>query len=305
MATKIAKNLKKAALNYDLYLLVIPAIVYYIIFYYWPMYGVQIAFRNFIPTLGITHSPWVGLLHFRKFFSSFFFSKLLMNTIGLSLYSLIAGFPVPIILSLMINEIKSRNLNKLFQMGTYAPHFISTVVLVSMMILFTSPQTGIINTLLGGIGVDPINFMAEPKWFKTIYVLSGIWQNAGWNSIIYIAALSNIDIQLYEAAKIDGATAWQCIKHINIPGILPTIVILFILNSGQIMNVGFEKVFLMQNSLNMSASDVISTYVYRIGLIGGQFSFSSAVGLFNSVINFILLIFVNRVANRINETSLW
>lgn len=303
--SKLSRFLKPFRKNWELYVIISPVILYYIIFEYFPMYGVQIAFKNFIATKGIWGSPWVGFRHFERFFDSYYFWRLIKNTLGISLYQLAVGFPAPIILALMINEVRMKYFRKFVQTVTYAPHFLSTVVLVGMLLMFLSPQSGLVNQIIVFFGGEPIAFMSEPKWFKTIYVLSGVWQQMGWSSIIYLAALAGIDPQLHEAAKVDGATRLQRIWHVNLPGILPTIVILLILNVGSIMGVGFEKVFLMQNSLNMEASDVIATYVYRSGILGAQYSFSAAVGLFNAVINFILLVLVNFTARKLNETSLW
>lgn len=291
--------------HWQLYLLIAPVLVYFLIFHYLPMYGVQIAFKDFIGTKGIWGSPWVGWKHFERFFDSFFFWRLLKNTIGISLYELAVGFPIPIVLALMINEVRSSPFRRFVQTVTYAPHFLSTVVLVGMVVIFLSPTTGIVNQAIEAFGGQPTYFMTEPNWFKSIYVFSGVWQQMGWSSIIYLAALSGIDPQLHEAARVDGASRLRRIWHINLPGIRPTIIILLILNVGSVMGVGFEKVFLMQNSLNMEASDVISTYVYRSGILGSQYSFASAVGLFNSVVNFMLLVMVNRMARRLNQTSLW
>lgn len=304
--TNISKIISKKILpNWELYLFIIPSLIYFIVFHYAPMYGVQIAFKDFIASKGIWGSPWVGFEHFQRFFNSYYFWMLIKNTVGINLYSLAVGFPVPIILALMLNEAKDGLFKRTVQTVTYAPHFISTVVMVGMIIAFLSPSTGIVNKLIKALGGEPIAFMQEPQWFKTIYVFSGVWQDAGWGSIIYLAALAGIDPQLHEAAIMDGATRIQRIWHINIPGILPTVVILLILRTGSIMNIGFEKVFLMQNPLNMDTSDVISTYVYRSGLIQSQYSFSAAVGLFNSIINFDLLVLINSIARRVSETSLW
>ncbi|RAV06502.1 sugar ABC transporter permease [Paenibacillus sp. YN15] len=291
--------------HWQLYALIAPVLLYFLVFHYWPMYGVQIAFKDFIGTKGIWDSPWVGLKHFERFFDSYFFWRILRNTLGISLYELAAGFPIPIILALMINEVRQRRFQKFVQIVTYAPHFLSTVVLVGIIVMFLSPNTGIVNTAIEALGGSKVYFMTKPSWFKSIYVWSGVWQQMGWNSIIYLAALSGIDPQLHEAARVDGASRLQRIWHVNLPGIRPTIVILFILNAGSLMGVGFEKVFLMQNSLNKEASEVISTYVYQSGILGSQYSFASAVGLFNSVVNFILLVLVNRVARYVNQTSLW
>ncbi|MCG7409018.1 ABC transporter permease subunit [Paenibacillus sp. ACRRX] len=291
--------------NWQLYLLILPVVVYYIVFHYLPMYGIQIAFKDFIANKGIWDSPWVGFKHFERFFNSFYFERLLSNTILISLYTLALSFPIPIILALMLNEVKAEGFKKLVQTITYAPHFLSVVVIVGMLFIFLNPSTGIINHMIVAFGGEPITFMTSPAWFKTLYVLSDVWQTMGWSSIIYLASLSGVDQQLHEAATIDGASKLQRIWHINLPTIAPTIVILLILNLGSVMSVGFEKVFLMQNSLNMSSSDIISTYVYRTGILDAQYSFSAAVGLFNAVVNFALLILVNYIARRVNETSLW
>ena len=283
----------------------IPTLVFFIIFLYFPMYGVQIAFKNYMPSKSIWGSSWVGFEHFLRFFRSYNFIGLLKNTLGLSIYQLAANFPLPIILALMLNEVRNKTFRKSVQMVTYAPHFISTVVLVGMLTVFLSPQSGIVNQAIKMLGGEPVAFLSKPEYFKTIYVLSGLWQSAGWNSIIYIAALSGIDPQLHEAATVDGASKVKRIWHIDIPGIMPTMIIMLIMNTGSIMNIGFEKVFLMQNDLNIVSSDVISTYVYRVGLVGGEYSFSAAVGLFNSVVNCILLVTVNAISRRVSETSLW
>lgn len=299
------KILRKIRKNWDLYLLIIPIIAYFIIFKYIPMYGLQIAFKDFIAVDGIFNSPWVGLEHFERFFQSFYFERLLSNTLLIGLYELAVGFPIPIILALMINEVKNKYFKSFIQTITYAPHFLSVVVVVGILYLFLSPQTGIINQLIVILGGEPIYFMAEPAWFKTIFVFSGVWQNMGWSSIIYLAALSAIDPQLQEAAKIDGASRLQRIWHINLPSIKPTIIIMLILQCGSILGVGFEKVFLMQNSLNMSASDVISTHIYRTGILGADYSYSTAIGLFESFVNLIILLLVNYTARKVNKVSLW
>lgn len=291
--------------HWQLYLLIAPVLLYFIVFHYWPMYGVQIAFKNFIATKGIWASPWVGLKHFERFFDSYYFWRLIRNTLGISLYELAVGFPIPILLALMVNEVRHRSFKRFVQTVTYAPHFLSTVVIVGMLMMFLSPTNGIVNIIIRALGGESVFFMTKPEWFKSIYVLSGVWQQMGWSSIIYLAALAGIDPQLHEAARVDGASRLQRIWHVNLPGIRPTIVILLILNIGTIMGVGFEKVFLMQNSLNQESSDVISTYVYRSGILGAQYSFSAAVGLFNSLVNFILLLSVNRIARKVNQVSLW
>lgn len=290
--------------NWDLYLLVLPVVVYFLIFKYYPMYGVQIAFKDFIASEGIWGSPWVGWEHFIRFFESFYFERLIGNTIGLSLYNLVIGFPIPIILALLINEIRYKKAKGFVQTVTYAPHFLSTVVIVGMLFLLLSPN-GLVNQILGLLGISEIAFMTSPEWFKTTYVFSDVWQQMGWSSIIYLAALAGIDPQLHEAAKIDGASRLRRIWHVNLPGIRSTIIILLILQTGSIVSVGFEKVFLMQNQLNMEASDVIATHIYRTGIAGAQYSYSAAIGLFESAINFFILIFVNYTAKKTSQTSLW
>lgn len=291
--------------NWELYLFIAPAFLYFVIFHYGPMYGIQIAFKNFIPTLGVTGSPWVGFDHFVRFFNSYYFWDLLWNTLSISLYELAIGFPLPIILALAFNEVRDSFFKRTVQTVTYAPHFISVVVMSGMIITFLSPSSGMIVNLVEGLGFQAPQFLTDPAWFKTVYVLSGVWQSTGWGTIIYLAALSGVDPQLHEAAVVDGASRFKRILHINIPAIIPTITILLILNMGSILGVGFEKILLLQNPLNMGSSDVISTFVYRSGLVDAQYSFSTAVGLFNSVVNAILLIAVNQIARRTSENSLW
>lgn len=283
----------------------LPVLAYFIIFHYIPMYGVQIAFKDFIANKGIMGSPWVGFEHFERFFDSFYFWRIIKNTLGIGIYELVVGFPIPIILALMIHELRTGKFRKFVQTVTYMPHFLSTIVMVGMIMMFLSPASGLINVVILLFGGEPISFMTEPGWFKSIYVWSGVWQTMGWSSIIYIAALAGIDPQLHEAARVDGASRLCRIWHINLPGIAPTIIVLLILNMGSILGVGFEKVFLMQNDLNMESSDVISTNVYRSGILGAQYSFSAAVGLFNSVVNFIMLLIVNRIARKVSSSSLW
>ena len=297
--------LKQMKANYFLYLFLLPATAYLLIFCYGPMYGIQIAFKDFYAYLGIEGSPWVGLKHFENFFRSPRFGALLQNTLTLSFYSLLAGFPLPIILALLLNYTPKQGLKKFAQTASYAPHFISTVVLVGMLNVFFSPRSGFVNTILGWFGSQPVFFLGDPKWFKHMYVWSGVWQSTGWGSIIYLAALAGVSPELHEAAIIDGANKLQRIWNIDIPTIMPTMVILLVMNFGSIMNVGYEKVFLMQNDLNMSASEIISTYTYKIGLQGAQYSYSTAIGLFNNIINFVMLVVVNRVARGLSGSSLW
>ncbi|MCR2820066.1 ABC transporter permease [Lederbergia panacisoli] len=298
-------KIKKILQNWELYIFILPAFLYFFIFHYIPMYGIQIAFRDYIPTLGFTGSEWVGLKHFLRFFDSYYFWDLLKNTLGISVYELIVGFPLPIILALLLNEAKDGLYKRTVQTVTYAPHFISVVVLSGMIIAFLSPTTGILNHALQFLGFEPISFMTDPKWFKTVYVLSGVWQSTGWGTIIYLAALSGVDAEQHEAAIMDGATRLQRLRHINIPTIVPTMIILLIMSLGNIMALGFEKILLLQNPLNLESSNVIATFVYQAGLLDAQYSFAAAVGLFNSVINAILLVVVNQIARKTSETSLW
>lgn len=301
----IAKTMQGIVRNYQLYILILPAFVYFFIFCYLPMYGVQIAFKDFIANLGIWGSPWVGLKHFERFFNSFNFLLLLKNTLGISIYSLVAGFPMPIILALLLNEIKSGPFKKIVQTVTYAPNFISLVVMVGMLITFFSSSNGLVNILLSKVGMEPVAWLSKGEYFKSLYVWSGVWQSTGWGSIIYLAVLAGVDPQMHEAAIIDGASRIKRMWHINLPSIMPTIIIMLILSTGSLMNVGYEKIYLMQNPLILDTSEVISTYTYKVGLLNSQYSFSAAVGLFNSVINLIILLIVNAISSKISETSLW
>ena len=286
------------------YLLLLPAVAYVILFCYTPMYGLQIAFKDYKGALGIAGSRWVGLKHFRSFFSSYNFLQLLRNTLALSLYSLAAGFPLPILLALLLNETKSR-FKRFSQTVLYAPHFISMVVMVGMLNTLFSPSMGVINTLREALGMERYYYMAQPSAFRHLYVWSGVWQNIGWDAVIYLAALSAVDPSLHEAAMIDGASRIQRITHINLPTILPTIVILFIMAVGRVASVGYEKVYLLQNDLNVDVSEVISTYVYKRGVLNSNYSFSTAVGLFNNVVNIALLLMANFISRRLGETSLF
>jgi putative aldouronate transport system permease protein len=297
--------LARAMRSWQLYAFLLPTLLYFGIFHYGPLYGAQIAFRDFLGALGIWGSPWVGFANFSRFFKSAYFVNLITNTLSLSLLTLVFSFPVPVIFALLLNQLGNQRYKRIVQTASYAPHFISTVVFVGMLFLFSSPSVGIINVLVSSLGGPKIYYMGSVAWFRPVYVLSDIWQETGWGAIIYLAALSGINPELYEAATIDGATKFQRIRHIDIPAILPTVTILLVLRVGVIMSVGFEKAFLMQNALNLEQSEIISTYVYKVGLLGAQFSFGSAVGLFNSVANLILLLVVNRVARAIGGTSLW
>lgn len=269
------------------------------------MYGVQIAFKDFMAGLGIEGSKWVGLKHYDRFFSLYSCWSLIGNTLSLSLYSLLAGFPLPILLALLLNEMRNKRMKKLVQTVSYAPHFISTVVLVSMVTMFGNAHYGIFNKIRELFGMEAISFMGMRDWFRHLYVWSGVWQNIGWNAIVFLSALTAIDPQLHESAMIDGASRMQRIWHINIPCILPTVMMMLILQTGSLMSVGFEKVYLMQNDVNLDVSEVISTYVYKIGLVQAQFSFSTAVGLMNSVVNCIMLLLVNTISRKLTDTGLF
>lgn len=264
-----------------------------------------IAFKDYKPYLGYWESPFVGFGNFIRFFNSNKFGQVLPNTIILSFYSLIAGFPFPIILALCLNYLPSARIKKLVQNITYAPYFISTVVLVSMLTIFFSQSSGLVNNIRDLFGLERLLFMGDPKAFRHLYVWSGVWQSIGWNSIIYFASLSNVDESLHEAAIVDGATILQRIRYIDLPSIRPVIVTLFIMNTGKLMSIGFEKAYLMQNSLNMDTSEIISTYVYKIGLLNQQYSYSTAINLFNSVINLILMFSVNTLSKKLSDTSIW
>jgi len=293
--------------NWQLYLILVPTVVYFVVFRYLPMVGIQIAFRDYAPPLGYLGSPFVGLKHFTRFFNSYFLGRLISNTLLLSFGMLLFSFPIPIILALTLNEVRLRSVKKLAQTITYAPHFLSTVVIVGLLGSLTNTRNGVLNLLLVNAGIisEPIAFMSQAQWFRPLYIFSGIWQESGWNAVIYMAALSAVDVQLYEAARVDGAGRLRSIWHITIPSILPTMITLLILNSGKVMNIGYEKVLLMQNPLNMASSDVITTYVYQTGLLKGQFSYATAVGLFNSVVNTLLIVCVNFISRRLSDTSLW
>lgn len=297
--------LRQVRKHWQLYLLVLPAFLYIIIFAYKPMSGILIAFQDYSLKKGIWGSEWVGFENFLRLFRSYWFPVILKNTLGISVLSLLIGFPFPIILALAANELRSGRTKKVFQTVSYAPHFISTVVICGMITLFLHPDTGIISMGLQALGMEPVYFMQKASLFKWVYVLSDVWQNSGWGAVIYFAALSGVDRELLEAAQIDGANRFQRIRYINFPVLVPTIVIMFILQCGQLLSVGYEKVYLLQNSTNLSGAEVISTYVYKMGLIDKDFAFSTAAGLFNSVVNAIILIVVNTISRKVSESSLW
>ena len=296
---------QRIVVNWRLYLLLVPVLAYFLLFHYLPMYGITLAFKQYDARLSIFGNDWVGLKYFKQFFNAYGTWNIIKNTLVLSIYGIVAGFPVPIIMSLMLNEVRNKRFKKLVQTVTYAPHFISTVVFVSMITTFLNPSSGIINILIQRLGGTPVHFMQYSEYFNTIYVLSGVWQEAGWGFIIYIAALSSVDPELYEAGYIDGMNKLQKIIHIDFIAIRPTICIMLILSAGGVMSVGFEKVWLMQNNLNISSSQVISTYVYNVGLMNNKFSYATAIGLFNSVVNFIMLVIVNTTVRKLGGSSLW
>ena len=288
----------------SLYLLMLTSVIIFLLFTYYPMYGVIIAFKNFTPADGIFGSEWVGLQNFIQYFNSYQFGLTIRNTIVISLYTILVTFPLPIALALMCNQIRAKKFKKFFQVSTYLPHFISTVVMCGMLILFLSPSTGIISKLVGLFGFQLPNLMGSAAAFPHIYVWSEAWQHVGWDSILYIATLSSVDPSLYEAATMDGAGKWKKMLHVDVPALMPTVTIMLILRMGSVMSVGFEKVYLLQNTLNSSTSEIISTYVYKMGLISNQYSLSSAIGLFNNVINLALLLLVNAISKKISDTSL-
>lgn len=291
----------------QLYVLFALPLLYFIVFKYIPMAGVQIAFKNYRAIDGIWNSPFVGLAQFERLFSTYQFTRIVKNTLIISVYSLLVGVPFPMILALSLNYVRNRRFKKTVQMVSYAPYFISTVVMCSMILQFLSPRTGFINQLISALGGAEINFIGNPEMFSSIYVWTGLWQGVGYSSIIYLAALAGISPELHEAALMDGANVFQRIWHIDLPGILPTAVILLIMNTGQLLNVGFEKVLLLQNPLNLRTSEIIDTYVYKMGLSGNvpNFSFATAIGLFKSVVGLILITSVNALAKRVSSTSLW
>jgi putative aldouronate transport system permease protein len=301
------KTWSKVKRGWQLYVMLLLPLAWLLIFMYWPMYGAQIAFRNYMPGQSFWESPWVGMDNFTRFFNSYMFWRVLRNTLWISFYSLLIGFPIPILFALGINQLKTGWFKRTMQMVSYAPNFISTVVIVGMIIQFLDLRRGPINLLLQAAGGSTVNFLGSPEWFPSIYVWSGVWQHTGFNAIIYLAALSTVDQALHEAAVVDGATRLQRIWHIDMQAILPTAMTLLILNIGLLMNVGFEKAFLLQNTLNQSTSEVISTYIYKVSLAAGiaSYSYGAAIGLFNSVVGLILIIIANQISKKLTETGLW
>lgn len=293
--------------NWQLYVMITLPVIFILVFAYFPMYGAQIAFRNFIPSKGIWGSPWVGLQHFKRFVNTYQFWLLMKNTILISIYALLAGLPVPILLAIGLNYVKNKYFKKTVQMVTYMPHFISVVVMVGIIMQVFNNQTGVINNLLQMATGHKVNFLGEPKYFRSLYVWTGVWQGAGWSSILYISALSGVDPQLHEAAIMDGASLVRRIWHIDLPCILPTIMITLIKDCGHVLSVGFDKIFLMQNPTNLEVSEVISTYVYKTGIAAplANYSYPAAIGLFTSVISFFMVFTVNKISNKLTHTGLW
>lgn len=298
-------GIRSFKLEWQLLVLLMPAIVYFVLFHYIPIYGVVISFKNMSAGNTISTAPWVGFKWFEEFLISPYFYRSLKNTLILSVYSIIFFFPLPVLFALLLNEIRNNAFKRITQTITYFPYFISTVIVVGIMINFLNPETGIVNKLMEENGFNKVFFFQSTSWFRPLYILSDIWQGLGWNAIIYIAALSSVNLDLYEAAKIDGASRIKQIFYISIPGILPTIIVLLILRVGSLLSIGFEKVMLMYNPVTYDVADIISTYVYRTGIVQGRLSYASAIGLFNSLINFTILIIFNRISKKVSETSLW
>ena len=298
---------RRISVNWQLYLLCLLPLIWLFVFMYLPMYGNLIAFKRFVPTKGILGSDWIGFANFTRFFKSYKFFQVLWNTLYLNVYDLIVGFPIPILLAITLHYMPLRRYKKTVQMVTYAPHFISTVVIVGIIFKLFTQRIGLVNVLLSRLGLPEVNFLGSAQIFPHLYVWTNVWQQMGWGTIIYLAALASVDPELHESATVDGATIWKRLWHIDLPGILPTVVILLILRTGQILQVGFEKVYLMQNNLNIEASEVIQTYVYRVGIANRNpnFAYAAAIGLFQNLIMFFMLVAVNRLARKINETSLW
>ncbi|MCL2084950.1 MAG: ABC transporter permease subunit [Oscillospiraceae bacterium] len=291
--------------DWQLYALLLPAVALVFVFCYLPMYGIQIVFRDYKAAFGITGSKWVGLKHFTDFFNTYYSTRLIVNTILLNLYGLLIGFPIPIIMAILLNQLGPRRFKRFTQTAIYAPHFISPVVMYGMLMLFLSPSSGLVNKLIEVLGGQPVNFLLEQSWFRSLFVGTEVWQHAGWNTILYIAALTAIDLQLYEAATIDGATKAQKIRYIDMPHLIPIIVMLLILNCGVMLASNTDKALLMQTPGNIPTSDIIGVYVFRMGIRQGQFSYTAAINLFVNVINFVMIVTVNWISRRLNETSLF
>lgn len=297
--------IKKLNASKYLLLLFLPCLIYYILFRYFPMFGIIVSFKDYNLFRGIWASPWVGLKYYELFFQSRDFFLIIRNTFLLGLYKLVFGFPAPIILALLLNEVRQALFKRFVQTVSYLPHFISNVVVVSMVLMFLSPTSGVVNQLIKALGMEPINFMSRPEFFRAVYVLSEIWQHVGWETILYLAALTAIDPTLYEASEIDGASRWKQTLHVTLPGITPVVVILLILNVGNVLEIGFEKVFLLYNPAIYETSDILSTFVYRTGLVQGNFSYAAAVDLFTGFVSLVFVYSANAFSRKIGETSLW
>lgn len=303
---KRRRNWKTQLLNdWQIYILLLPGIIYFIIFHYIPLYGIQIAFKDYKVSKGIADSAWIGFENFRTFFNSYYCGRLILNTLLLNVYSLLWSFPVPIILALLLNRIKQERFKKFTQTVIYIPHFISTVVMAGMLYIFLSPETGMINLLIKFLGGQPVYFMAEAGWFRTVYIASGIWQSAGWGTILYIAALTGVDQEIYEAATLDGASVMQKIRHIDIPSILPIAVMMLILECGKIMGGDTQKALLLQTSSNTATSDIIGVYVYNVGLGQAKYSYTAAIGLFQNLIGFVMIVAVNTISKKVSSVSMF
>lgn len=299
-------NLKTKLLNdWQLYVLILPGVIYFIVFHYVPLYGIQIAFKDFKVSKGIVDSAWVRFDNFKTFFNSYYCGRLIINTLLLNVYSLLWSFPVPVVLALLLNRIKQERFKKFTQTVIYIPHFISTVVMAGMLYIFLSPETGMINRLINVLGGQSIYFMAEAGWFRTVYIASGIWQSAGWGTILYIAALTGVDQEVYEAATLDGASVMQKIRHIDIPSILPIAVMMLILECGKIMGGDTQKALLLQTKSNTATSDIIGLYVYNVGLGQAKYSYTAAIGLFQNLIGFVMIVVVNTISKRVSSVSMF
>lgn len=297
--------MKQTIADRELYLIMIPFILYYVFFVYRPMGGLQIAFKDYSVYRGINGSPWVGLKHFIAFFNSPYLYRLFRNTIIISGYGLLFGFPAPIILALLLNEVKNKGFKSVVQTCSYLPYFISAVVIAGIVTSFLAPTNGLINIIIEKFGGEKVYFLSKAEWFRTIYTTMGIWTGVGYSSIVYLAALSGIDMQLYEACTIDGGGKWKQVWHITLPGIMPTIITIFIISIGNILNVGYETIILLYQPATYETADVINSYVYRMGIENADYSLSTAVGMMNSVIGFILVMLANTISNKVNDTGLW
>ena len=303
---KKRKNYKSLLKNHwQLYILVLPAVIYFFVFNYLPLYGIQIVFKDYKAVNGIWDSVWVGLKHFKTFFNAYYFKRLLSNTFLLNIYYLLWSFPIPLILAIFLNQIRGNRKKRFIQTSIYIPYFISTVVLAGMLYIFLSPTSGILNFARTAMGLKAIDFMSEAGAFRTIYVISGIWQSAGWGTILYIASLAGVDQSLYEAAEIDGASIWQKIRFIDLPSLVPVAMMVFILDCGRLLSSDTNKALVMQTAGNISTSDIIGVYVYNVGLGSGQFSYTAAIGLFVNVINFVIIIGVNKLSMKMTDVGLF